>query len=161
VRGPSWADADLRQFIGPPFRQVFRALLQTDEPEVNERAIHAYRERFGTHGLYENVVYPDIPDALTRLGEAGVRLWVVTSNMVGDRRHDIEGGYTASPVSEYFGDTGLERNSSWPAPQPSWNPCLLFRQRSSPRKPSGEGQAGALRFGCRERRAARPFFCVC
>ncbi|GMV18845.1 MAG: HAD hydrolase-like protein [Polyangiaceae bacterium] len=79
VCGPSWTDIELQQFIGPPFREVFETLLQTEDPELNERAIRAYRERYGTQGLYENVVYSGIRETLGELRSMGIRLWVVTS----------------------------------------------------------------------------------
>jgi phosphoglycolate phosphatase len=79
VRGPSWRDEDLQRLIGHPLREVFETLLGSDDPALNEQAIRAYRERFGTHGMYENAVYPGVPEALSRLRDAGLRLWVVTS----------------------------------------------------------------------------------
>jgi phosphoglycolate phosphatase len=69
----------LRRYIGPPLRRTFVALLATDESTVIEAAIAHYRERFSTVGLYENEVYPDVPEGLAALRRAGHRLWVVTS----------------------------------------------------------------------------------
>jgi phosphoglycolate phosphatase len=79
LSGPAWADAELRQFIGPPLRPAFQAIFRTDDTALVERAIGAYRERFGSEGLYENAVYPEIPDVLAKLRHAGFQLWVVTS----------------------------------------------------------------------------------
>jgi phosphoglycolate phosphatase len=79
VGGPSWDNVDLKQFIGPPFREVFRTLLGTDDSEQNERAIVAYRDRYGARGLYENTVYPHLFEALQDLRDAGFILSVVTS----------------------------------------------------------------------------------
>lgn len=42
-------------------------------------AIAAYRERFVTHGMFENEVYPGIVDMLRRLRDAGWVLAVATS----------------------------------------------------------------------------------
>ena len=42
-RDASW----LEQFIGPPLAGTFRHLLCTDDPERIQRAIAAYRVRFG------------------------------------------------------------------------------------------------------------------
>jgi phosphoglycolate phosphatase len=70
---------ELLRYIGPPLRGTFVDLLATDERAVIDAAIGHYRERFATVGLYENEVYPDVPDGLASLREAGHRLWVVTS----------------------------------------------------------------------------------
>ena len=69
----------LEEMIGPPLRESFIALLGGDEDERIDRAISLYRERFSTHGLYENVLYPGIRQALARLGEMGCSLFVATS----------------------------------------------------------------------------------
>jgi phosphoglycolate phosphatase len=72
-------EADVRRFIGPPLRDVFRELLATDDSLRIEEAVSVYRERFATVGLFENSVYPGVPDALARLRQAGYQLCVVTS----------------------------------------------------------------------------------
>lgn len=69
----------LRRYIGPPLRGTFVDLLATNERAVIDAAIAHYRERFSAVGLYENEVYPDVPNGLAALREAGHQLWVVTS----------------------------------------------------------------------------------
>ncbi len=76
---PPRSDAELTQLIGPPLQESFRALMQSDDPELCERAVRVYRERFSTLGLYENSVYPEMPEVLSALRDAGRQLWVVTS----------------------------------------------------------------------------------
>jgi phosphoglycolate phosphatase len=71
--------ADLRWVIGPPLRGSFARLLDTDDRDTIERAMVLYRERFGTVGLFENEVYPDIPELLAAQRTAGRRLYVATS----------------------------------------------------------------------------------
>jgi phosphoglycolate phosphatase len=46
--------------------------------ELVTAAITAYRERYASIGLFENVVYPGIPEALTALAQS-YRLYVCTS----------------------------------------------------------------------------------
>ena len=70
--------ADLEQFIGPPLEQSFREGFGFDK-EKAELAVAKYRERFVPIGLYENLVYPGMEDALQRLKEAGKVLIVATS----------------------------------------------------------------------------------
>jgi phosphoglycolate phosphatase len=70
---------DLRGAIGPPLRQTFGRLLATDDASRIEEAMRLYRERFSVAGLFENRVYPGLPDMLANLGKAGCRLFVATS----------------------------------------------------------------------------------
>jgi phosphoglycolate phosphatase len=59
--------ATLRRCVGPPLRDSFRWLLDTDDAAVVEQAIGLYRERFADVGWRENVVYDGIADAFTAL----------------------------------------------------------------------------------------------
>jgi phosphoglycolate phosphatase len=74
-----WPDLELRRFIGPPLRDSFREILATQDVELVETAVEHYRERYTAGGLFENVVYPGIPEALAQLESAGFPMWVVTS----------------------------------------------------------------------------------
>jgi phosphoglycolate phosphatase len=73
---PLPAGTDLRRFIGPPLLGVFRELTGGDEV-ASAAALGLYRERYGPTGVYENSVYPGIPELLAAL--AGTRLYVCTS----------------------------------------------------------------------------------
>jgi phosphoglycolate phosphatase len=72
-------DGSLRRFIGPPLRVALGELLGTGESADIEHAVGLYRERFGSHGLYENALYAGIPQLLSRLRSQGYDLWIVTS----------------------------------------------------------------------------------
>lgn len=65
--------------IGPPLKNSFATLLNSDDDELLEKALVLYRERFSTGGLYENKVYPGIPDTLGTLKDKGHLLHVATS----------------------------------------------------------------------------------
>lgn len=65
--------------IGPPLTGNFARLLGTDDPDLVARAVELYRERFGTVGLYENALYPGIPEALAAVRAAGWATYVATS----------------------------------------------------------------------------------
>jgi phosphoglycolate phosphatase len=67
--------------IGPPLRQNFRTLLQTDDADLIERAVQIYRLRYIAEekGVTENKPYSGIPDVLARLWKGQKRLLVVTS----------------------------------------------------------------------------------
>lgn len=70
---------NLTRFIGPPLRETFAELLGTSDPMEIDTAIAHYRERFGDVGLFENSLYPGIPQALSELTEHGHELRVATS----------------------------------------------------------------------------------
>jgi phosphoglycolate phosphatase len=65
--------------LGPPLRLSFRRLLKTNDEALIERAVEIYRERFSTIGLFENRVYPGIPELLSALRENDFKLYVVTT----------------------------------------------------------------------------------
>lgn len=67
----------LRAFVGPPIQESFAALGLSGD--AVDRAVAAYRSRFGETGLYENEVYDGIPDVLSALRRAGFDLAVATS----------------------------------------------------------------------------------
>ena len=69
--------ADLTWCIGPPLLGSFEKLLG-DKKQAPD-ALKKYRERFSETGIFENEVYPDIPDTLSALKDAGYRLFVATS----------------------------------------------------------------------------------
>lgn len=69
----------LRRCVGPPLQDSFAELLETEDAALLARAIRLYRERFKPVGMFENSVYPDVPEGLETLRRQGHRLWVVTS----------------------------------------------------------------------------------
>ncbi len=72
------AEDELTWCIGPPLAESLTTLAGGD-PALGARALALYRERFGTVGLYENAVYPGIPEALEALRATGARLYLATS----------------------------------------------------------------------------------
>lgn len=70
---------DLDWIIGPPLRESFKTLLQTTDSALLDLAMKLYRERFKEKGLYENVVYPGIPELLSRLQDNGCIHMLATS----------------------------------------------------------------------------------
>ena len=78
-RGIEPPDADaLEPLIGPPLLHSFRDAFGFS-PDEAQRAVEDYREYFSERGLYENEVYPGIPELLARLRAAGRRLALATS----------------------------------------------------------------------------------
>jgi phosphoglycolate phosphatase len=70
---------ELSWCVGPPLRESFAKLLGDSDPEVLDRAIGLYRERFVSVGMFENAVYPGVAAGLGELKSAGHQMWVVTS----------------------------------------------------------------------------------
>jgi len=69
----------LRRCVGPPLQDSFAELLETTDEVLLAEAIRLYRERFKPIGMFENSVYPDVPEGLETLRAQGHRLWVATS----------------------------------------------------------------------------------
>jgi phosphoglycolate phosphatase len=87
---PAVDEADIRRLIGAPLARIFEDVLGPLDRATMDRAIEAYRERFNDIGLFENSVYPGIPDALAALAAAGARLEVVTAKPVASARRVLE-----------------------------------------------------------------------
>jgi phosphoglycolate phosphatase len=71
--------ASLERFIGPPLASTFGELLGAEDRERIDRAIAAYRVRFGATGLFESRVYDGVRDMLGALRATDRSLWVVTA----------------------------------------------------------------------------------
>lgn len=69
---------NLESFIGPPLSESFQKHYGF-EPSQAQDAVDFYREYFSTSGMYENVVYPGIPDLLADLKSKRKELIVATS----------------------------------------------------------------------------------
>ena len=69
---------NLESFIGPPLSESFQKHCGFD-PGQAQQAVDFYREYFSTSGIYENEVYPGIPDLLADLKRKRKQLIVATS----------------------------------------------------------------------------------
>jgi phosphoglycolate phosphatase len=92
LEAPCPDDAILASHIGQSLQTTFAALLAAPEPARVERAIALYRERFEDTGLYDNRVYPAIPEALEHLA-GRARLFVATQKF----------GIYAERIVDHFG----------------------------------------------------------
>jgi phosphoglycolate phosphatase len=79
LKRPMPVDHALERFIGPPLARTFETLLGTTDDVLIRAAVEAYRDRFGSIGIFENRVYPEIPSALAVLTDRGFTLHLVTS----------------------------------------------------------------------------------
>ena len=69
---------DLIPFIGPPLTESFENYYGFSREQAIE-AVEIYREYFAPTGIFENEIYPGIPEMLARLKAAGASLYVATS----------------------------------------------------------------------------------
>lgn len=75
---PALTEAELDCFIGPPLLDSFQRYCHVSAEEAS-RLLVAYREYFTDRGMFENLVYDGIPEALEALRARGARLFVATS----------------------------------------------------------------------------------
>ena len=72
-------EVDLDWTIGPPLKASLAKLLNTQDDDLAEQALLAYRERFSVMGLFENEVYPTVADTLQQLKAQGYQLFLATA----------------------------------------------------------------------------------
>lgn len=70
---------DIRRFIGPPIKDVMRALLLPYGDDRVAEAVASYRRHYGESGLFGSEPYPGIGGALDEMKRAGLRLYLATS----------------------------------------------------------------------------------
>ena len=68
----------LYKFIGPPLTWSYQTYFGFSE-EKSVEAVKFYREHYSVTGLFENEVYPGVPEMLEKLRTAGKTLCVATS----------------------------------------------------------------------------------
>ncbi len=71
------SDETLVSFIGAPLYLFLQEQYSMNEEQA-QRAMEFYREYYSETGIYENTVYPGIPDLLKRLRDGGKTLCVAT-----------------------------------------------------------------------------------
>ncbi len=71
-------DAQLQPFLGPPLVDSFMKYFGFSKERVEECVVH-YREYYRPKGMFENEVYPGVPEGLKCLQDAGCKLMLATS----------------------------------------------------------------------------------
>ena len=71
-------DARIATFLGPPLKDTFGGFFGMDDVGIDTAIAH-YRVRYHDIGLFENEVYPGIPDLLDQLCDAGITMATSTS----------------------------------------------------------------------------------
>jgi phosphoglycolate phosphatase len=73
------SSAELRKFVGPPLADSFRERYGLKGADCDE-AVRLYRDYYNNHGgVYQNSVYPGIPELLMKLRNADRTLIIATS----------------------------------------------------------------------------------
>lgn len=103
-------DTMLRSWIGPPIQHTLRNYLGDDA--LATQALQLYRERYHIAGMYENKVYPGIPELLHSLQAAGAQLYVATSKLIGPAQGVLEHFGLAAFFTGIVGSTPDERIST-------------------------------------------------
>jgi phosphoglycolate phosphatase len=71
-------DTEFRSAVGTPLATIFGTLLGSSDTTLIDRAVRAYRVRFDRIGIFENSLYPGIPEALDVFQRFGHSLEIVT-----------------------------------------------------------------------------------
>jgi phosphoglycolate phosphatase len=87
----------LRLFIGPPLVKTLQYAYEFSEDQAQEAVVH-YRTYFAEQGIYENKVYPGIPELLSDLKHAGKELLLATSKRTSFAEQVLE----MFSLDEYF-----------------------------------------------------------
>jgi phosphoglycolate phosphatase len=83
-------ESQLRGMVGASLTRIFGVLLASDDAALLDRAVAAYRVRFNAIGIFENQVFPGIPEALHTFRESGHTLQVVTGKPAVSARRVVE-----------------------------------------------------------------------
>ena len=68
----------LQGCFGPPIRDSFARLMQTDELTLIEDAVFRFRQHYLQQGIRNYSIYPGVREVLVQLANAGLRLRVLT-----------------------------------------------------------------------------------
>lgn len=103
-------DATLRTFLGPPLYVTFGEHFGMSEADVAS-AIELYRERYHDVGMFENEVYPGIPELLQNVQSRGLRMAIATSKPEYSATRILE-HFDLSKYFEFIGADDLEGTRS-------------------------------------------------
>jgi phosphoglycolate phosphatase len=76
---PAPPQRELLWCIGPPLKKSFEILLGEARKGEASRALELYKETYETQGIFENVLYPGIPELLADVKNAGAAVYLATS----------------------------------------------------------------------------------
>ena len=100
---PLEPDLDIDWTIGPPLKASLAQLLNSQDETLAEQALLGYRERFSVLGLFENEVYPAVPQTLQLLQQQGYHLYLATAKPTIYARQILEHFQLASYFTQIYG----------------------------------------------------------
>lgn len=74
----SLSDQELETFIGPPLGASFKEYFKLDDEGI-AKAVAFFREYFSEKGIFENTLYPYIPQLLLEIANQGKQAYIATS----------------------------------------------------------------------------------
>lgn len=96
----------LEWVVGPALRGTFERLAGTADKAEIDALVAAYRDRFAPTGMFENAVYPGVPECLAACAAAGCTLGLATlkPGVFARRilRHFALDGFFAAVVGSYL-----------------------------------------------------------
>jgi len=103
-------DNEVEKEIGQPLDEIFLNLDPAVSTKNIPELVSTYRQRYSEAGYSENVIYPDIVAAVTRVREAGLALGICTSK----RQDFAEKILSLFKISRFFtfvdgGDIGITK----------------------------------------------------
>ena len=109
---PLAPELDIDWTIGPPLKASLMKLLDTENHDLGEQALLAYRERFSVIGLFENEVYPTVAETLEALKQRDYQLFVATAKPTVYAKRILEHFQLAEFFNEIYGSelTGERTN---------------------------------------------------
>lgn len=125
---PTPSQEELNRYIGPPLLQSFESILGKDRAV---EALALYRKMYKeTGGVFENILYPDMPRIIRKLCENGKKLFVATSK----GQKIAEGILEHFNLSQYFRATYGSSPNYEIANKPEIIALLLKQQNIAPEK---------------------------
>ncbi len=103
--------AELLEWVGPPILDSFRDLAGFD-PELSQRALDIYREKYLSTGVYDAALYPGITAVLHAIGESDIPLSLATSKPETPARAVLEHFQVADVFDELTGASDDELRSA-------------------------------------------------
>jgi phosphoglycolate phosphatase len=100
----------VRNYVGPPIDQTFTRITGLTSSSDVSTLVAKYRERYSDIGYSENVLYPEVKEALRSLSERGMPMGVCTSK----RKDFAERILELFALRSFFifidgGDVGIEK----------------------------------------------------
>ena len=76
--------------IGPPLRRLAATAIGSTDPQLLDQLESAFRRDYDERGYLSTRPYPGVRSALAEIGQAGVRLHVVTNKRIGPTRQILD-----------------------------------------------------------------------